>query len=506
MAEAAPVVVDRDDDDSEDEAERKRGLNPELLAACMKNDTGSAIRLIEQQADPRCEDSRQWSPLIWAASHGNETLTRLLISKNAALEYKYDDVIGVKIRRKKHSPLHWAAFKGHLKVLWLLMAPPQSLSHHERDAIGNTALHQAAAGGSLECCKCLMAQGVDVFARNDRGHTPYLLCTVPEVQSLLESAMNTLSCKATGRQFSSTVLRYLCSWSLDVFCESAVTLLRVYESPFATEMEKPVTWCSEKRSIILEAQNQLTTAMQLNQLDEITAALEAADDKPVDCKLVYQCSQVKAKLEAEIELGHSMQVEAVSNLDDFCIAHDALTSAIEDAEAKNADESRITAAKNLRRKLISEASLMRAVEGPQKTTPGHILMLEELCESAAAENANPELIVTAQALIRKLKSERQIQHRIVDAESCLQFSSYKEVMAAPAENLPSWLADTSDFDQFHEDYKRDLEEGEAANISEELKIHALDQLSKLELLLVEKKQVEAEAQLKANKGKKGKKK
>lgn len=494
-----------EEEDAEDVAERQRGLNPELLSACMKNDTDRALSLIEQQADPRCEDTRQWSPLIWAASHGNETLTRLLISKNAAMEYAYDDSNG-KVRRKKHSPLHWAAFKGHLKVLWLLMAPPQNLSHHERDAIGNTALHQAAAGGSLECCKCLMAQGVDVFAKNDRGHTPFLLCTVQEVQTLLEKAMTTLSCKATGRQFSSTVLRYLCSWSLDVFCESAVTLSRVYETPFSTEKEKPVTWCSEKEDTIKKAENQLNQAMHLNQLDVITAALDAAADKPVDCKLVYQCSQVKAKLEAEIELGKAMKVQTVTNLDEFVTVHEALSIAIEDSEYKNADESRITAAKNLRRKLMSEASLMRAVEGPQKTTPGHILMLEELHESAEAENANEDLLNKAQKLIRKLKSERQIQHRIADVAPLVEFASFKDVLAtSEPDKLPQWSHNTAEYDKFHAAYKSDLEEGEAAMISEELKSTAMEQLEKLEFLLVEKKQAEAEQGLKAAKKKKGKK-
>ena len=66
-------------------------LDPELLAACMRNDTEAAKRLIEQGANPCCEDQRQWSPLIWAASHGNEDLTRLLIKHNAAEVYKYDE-------------------------------------------------------------------------------------------------------------------------------------------------------------------------------------------------------------------------------------------------------------------------------------------------------------------------------------------------------------------------------------------------------------------------------
>jgi len=181
----------------EEEQGKDEKLDSDFLGACMKNDTELALELLEKQADPRFEDLRQWSPLIWAASHGNEALTRALIKQGAADVYKYDESQG-KVQRKKHSPLHWAAFKGHLKVLWLLMAPPQNLSHHERDAIGNTALHQAAAGGSLECTKCLMAQGVDVFAKNDRGHTPYALCTVPEVQNLLMQAMNSVACKATG--------------------------------------------------------------------------------------------------------------------------------------------------------------------------------------------------------------------------------------------------------------------------------------------------------------------
>merc|ERR1719310_1683652 len=262
----------------------------------MKNDTESAMKLLEQGAEACCEDSRQWSPLIWAASHGNEELTRLLIGYNAARIYKYDEN---NKKKKKHSPLHWAAFKGHLKVLWLLLG--QNLSHHEKDQIGNTALHQAAAGGSLDCTKCLMGQGADVFAKNDRGHTPYVLCTVPEVQALLQRAMKVVACKASGKQFSSTVLRYLCSFSLDVFCQKEVWQMYVYESHDADKKEKPVTWCLEVKNMKDEAENQLNDAWHLNQLDTITAALEFAGNKPVDCKLVHKCQERKAKLESEIQ-------------------------------------------------------------------------------------------------------------------------------------------------------------------------------------------------------------
>ena len=52
----------------------------------------------------------------------------------------------------------------------------------------------------------------------------------------------------------------------------------------------------------------LSKAMHLNQLETVTAALEAAADRPVDCKLVHQCNQLKEKLESEIQLGKAMQV------------------------------------------------------------------------------------------------------------------------------------------------------------------------------------------------------
>eukprot|EP00928_Gymnodinium_smaydae_P073645 TRINITY_DN56809_c0_g1_i1.p1 TRINITY_DN56809_c0_g1~~TRINITY_DN56809_c0_g1_i1.p1 ORF type:complete len:506 (+),score=155.60 TRINITY_DN56809_c0_g1_i1:152-1669(+) len=489
-----------------DEAERAEKLNPELLTACMKNDTEAAIRLIEQQADPCCEDSKQWSPLIWAASHGNDTLTRLLIKHDAAEVYKYDESAG-KAHKKKHSPLHWAAFKDHVHVLWLLMAPPLSLSHHERDTIGNTALHQAAAGGSLECAKCLMAMGCDVLAKNDRGHIPSDLCTVASVQALLQQAINTTACKASGKQFSSTVLRFMCSWSLDFFCEAAVTQTYVYESPDATEKEKPVTWCTEVKNTIMEAENQLSHAMHMhiggNQLEAVTAALEFAEDKDVDCKLVFQCRQIKAKLEAEIELGKAMKTQIVESLEEFGVIHEALTAAVEDAEAKGADPKRVDAARALRRKLMAEASLMRVVQGPQKTTVGHITTLEELHAAAEGEGANEALLGVAKKLIAKLKSERETQHRIAAAAPLCELNSFKE--AEGKEGLPEWSKDTETFETFHEEYKEVVEGGEVAEISSELMATALEQLAKIEHLLIERKQIEEEMRLKAAKKKKGKK-
>merc|ERR1712187_1049125 len=189
---------------------------------------------------------------------------------------------------------------------------------------------------------------------------------------------------------------------------------------------------------------------------------------------------------SEIELGKAMQVQVITNLDEFAGVHEALSAAIEDAERKNADPARVSAAKTLRRKLLSEASLMRAVEGPQKTTPGHLSMLEELTTAARAENANDELLTKATRLIAKLKSEREVQQRLAECTALCELSSFKE--AASKENLPAWCLDTTQFEEFHEDYKRVVEQADKDEINKPLMTNSLEQLAKLEHLLVEKKQ------------------
>jgi hypothetical protein len=352
-----------------------------------------------------------------------------------------------------------------------------------------------------------MSHGCDVLAKNDRGHMPSDLCTVPSVQALLQKAMSTTACKATGKQFSSTVLRFMCSWSLDFFCEGAVTQTYVYESPDDTEKEKPVTWCTEVKNTIMEAENQMSHAMHMqvhaNQLDAITAALEFAEDKDVDCKLVFQCSQIKAKLEAEIELGKAMKTQTVESLEDFGAIHEALSAAVEDAEAKGADSKRVEIARALRRKLMAEASLMRVVQGSQKTTVGHITTLQELWSAAKGEGANETLLDVASKLIAKLRSERETKHRIEAAAPLCELNSFKETEGK--DGLPTWCMETDAFETFHQEYKDVVEGGEAAQISSELMGVALEQLAKIEHLLVERKQIEEEMKLKSNKKKKGKK-
>merc|ERR1719159_1760744 len=256
--------------------------------------------------------------------------------------------------------------------------------------------------------------------------------------------------------------------------------------------------------MVQEAEHQLNHALHLNQLEAISQALVAADDKPVDVKLVHKCQQVKMKLESEIQLNKAMQVQTITQLEEFNAVHENLSKAIDDAVNKGADPTLIASAKTLRRKLMAEASLTRAVEAPQKTSDAHLKMLEELTEAARAENANEDLLNTATKLIAKLRSEKEVQQRISETQALCEVKNAKE--AQTKENLPAWYQDTERFESFHDGYKQIVEVAEKDKISPNLMDTAKEQLGIIENLLVEKKQMEEELRLKASKKKKGKKK
>merc|ERR1712139_264081 len=134
----------------------------------------------------------------------------------------------------------------------------------------------------------------------------------------------------------------------------------------------------------------------------------------------------------------------------------------------------------------------------------HLKMLEWLTDAAKAESANEELLTTATKLIRKLKSEREVNQRFNEAARVTEQKSLKDAEDIKDE-LPEWFRDTEQFEIFQEGYKSTIETAETDEITPTLLASAKEQLAAVENLLVEKKQVDAELLLKANKKKKGKK-
>jgi ankyrin repeat protein len=187
-------------------------LSMELLLACKENNIDDVNYWLEEKKASPIFKKDDWSPLLWAACNGNETIVRALLRHNAHSEYvnKSDDSAdqaeGDEQQEKanvdsfgkipdakkigKYTPLHWASYKGHFKVVWLLLKAGLS-PIDDQDIYGNTAIHQAAASGNIDVLKCFLSRGVDIDQVNARGDTPLALATHQETRELILKTVKT---------------------------------------------------------------------------------------------------------------------------------------------------------------------------------------------------------------------------------------------------------------------------------------------------------------------------
>jgi hypothetical protein len=298
-------------------------------------------------------------------------------------------------------------------------------------------------------------------------------------------------------------MRYMCSWSKEFFSEAAVTLQFVYDSATSEAKEKPITFCNEVKHRIHEIEHMLNHAMLLNDLTVITEKLALAADQPVDVKLTAKCQQVQQKLESEIALRNAMDVPELNSLEEFSLRIDELGKAVDEAMVRGADQPLVARAKTLRRRLGAEYALTKVMETQAATTSdAHLRMLEELAEGARLKNAREDLLVKATKLINRLHSEKQVMKLTSEAAPVAAKADAKGLEDMTS---PEWLVDTDKFAAFHLNYKQVVAKAEQHEIAPALLETTLAQLEKIETLLIERKQIEAEAALKAAK-KKGKKK
>ena len=82
-----------------------------------------------------------------------------------------------------------AAQAGDLKALTAALAAGAAVDAPWGD--GNTALHEAALGGSVDCVKLLLAKDANVHARGRNDATPFIFAAgnaTPAVLELLHAA------------------------------------------------------------------------------------------------------------------------------------------------------------------------------------------------------------------------------------------------------------------------------------------------------------------------------
>jgi hypothetical protein len=123
----------------------EKQLSRELLSAARDCSLDEVERLIGQGASVEAKNNDGWTPLIWAAANGHETICRLLIANKASVEAKDND---------GWTPLIYAANCGHESVCKLLIANKASIEVKSND--GWTPLMRAARCGHDVVCMLLI--------------------------------------------------------------------------------------------------------------------------------------------------------------------------------------------------------------------------------------------------------------------------------------------------------------------------------------------------------------
>jgi len=272
-----------------------------------------------------------------------------------------------------------------------------------------------------------------------------------------------------------------------------------------------MTLARDAKEIVDAATAMLNGAIASGKLEEVVAAIENADGKPVDAKIAQTAKKLRQKLESSIRLREAManksiiknDVAEIIEADALVMAGENLARAIQDGIRRRVDKPLTDEAANLRRRLLCEASLTRYFHATPKLTVGYIRYFDELIDSCAREEGNKHLLTLATAMRKRIQAEREMTLKFDEVENLCKLES---VTAALPEDprYPAWVEDVEQFSEFQEQYVKDVEYGRETESSAELIAKCEQQLTVLEDLLIEQRQITEEVNLKKKKGKKSK--
>jgi hypothetical protein len=136
-------------------------LSPQGFLKSVERNHQEAIQIfLSSGVNLESQDERNWTPLMVAASNGNDELCSTLIQCGSRVSAK---------DKNGYTPLHWAAYNGHTHVAKLLLEKEAEVN--EPSSSGWTPLMQAATRGHHDTCTYLIENRADVNLATSDGWT-----------------------------------------------------------------------------------------------------------------------------------------------------------------------------------------------------------------------------------------------------------------------------------------------------------------------------------------------
>jgi ankyrin repeat protein len=159
-------------------------LDARLIRVASQGDRKKVLELLARGAHVDAQDEDGWTPLLWAAAHGNEETLAALLDNGASRE--------AVTRRERQGPLTLAAKWNRVEVVSLLLQ--RGFPPGRRDSIGWTALMWASLQGRTDVVKVLLDGGANIETTDSDGNTPLILAArrgrLETVRLLLDRGAN----------------------------------------------------------------------------------------------------------------------------------------------------------------------------------------------------------------------------------------------------------------------------------------------------------------------------
>ncbi len=177
----------------------------DLISAAKAGDAGRAVQLMsDDPALAAARDASGETPLMAALYRGHQKVVDALVAHGVTLDVFAAAAIGQMEALETAlqnpgavnafaydgwTPLHLAAFFGQRGAAERLLASGADLNATSRNALHNTPLHAAVAGGHVDVSMLLIEAGAGVNVSDAGGHTPFHIAAeggyVPVVKALL---------------------------------------------------------------------------------------------------------------------------------------------------------------------------------------------------------------------------------------------------------------------------------------------------------------------------------